>query len=157
MVVAAIGAVGCGSDTKASGAGALPCTGNMTSGPPSDFTVYFDAIALPSFPDGPRLDALDADRDADGRRFTKFGLFFRPTRSFALAVADDQRGEVGVGWGYPPVPHGDAVSVPCAGAQQGWAALPGGVWSRSDICARIEVSSGDERAVAKLPLGGPCG
>jgi hypothetical protein len=124
----------------------------MTSGPPSDFTVYFDTVALPSLPS-----TLTLVSNSDRPRFARFGLYSRPTRSFALKVAEEQRSNVSIGWGLPPEPRSDAVNVPCAGAQPGWAVLPGGLWSRSDVCARIEVSSGDERAVAALPVGGPCG
>lgn len=159
LIAAALGVAGCSSDMPTSGApdGLMPCTGNMTSGPPSDFTVYFDTVALPSFPNGPRLDNLDPDRGSDGRRFTKFGLYFRPTKAFALKVAEEQRSNVNIGWGHSVVPHVDAANVPCEGAQPGWVVLPGGLWLKSDTCARIEVSSGAERAVAELPLGGPCG
>jgi hypothetical protein len=154
LIVAALGAAGCSSDAQTSEAsdGSVACTGNMTSGPPSDFTVYFDTVALPSSPNAPVLGTND-----ERPRFTKFGLFFRPTKSFALRVAEEQRSNVGIGWGYPGVPHFEAVNVPCEGAQPGWAVLPGGLWSRSDVCARIEVSSGDERAVAALPVSVPCG
>lgn len=153
LIVAALGAAGCSSDAqtaRASG-GSVPCTGNMSSGPPSDFTVYFDAVALPSSPNTSVLDT-----NSERPRFTKFGLWFRPTRSFTLSVAEDQRSNVGIGWGNPGVPHVEAVNVPCQGAQPGWAVLPGGLWSRSDVCARIEVASGDERAVAALPVNVPC-
>ena len=153
LIVVALGSAGCSSDAQTSGSsdGSVPCTGNMTSGPPSDFTVYFDTVALPS-PNGAALIS-----DSGRPRFTKFGLYFRPTRSFALRVAEEQRSNVGIGWGHPGVPHLEAVNVACEGAQPGWAVLPGGLWSRSDVCARIEVSSGNERAVAALPVGAPCG
>jgi hypothetical protein len=125
----------------------------MHDGPPDGYTVYFDAVALPT------ASALGTERDPEHRstpRWAKSPLWFRPTLPFSLHIAGESRGRSGMGWGYPGKPAKEVVNEPCTGAQPGWAALPGGFWGAKDLCITVDVLSGANRATADIGLGVAC-
>ena len=80
---------------------ALECTGNMHDGPPEDYTVLFDAVALPAAPAHPVLGTVSNSEHRSTPRWSKVGLWFRPTAPFSLRIADDSGVRSGMGWGYP--------------------------------------------------------
>ena len=134
----------------------LECTGNMHDGPPQNYTVYFDAVALPAAPAYPNLGTARDPEDRSTPRWAKAPLWFRPMVPFSLQIADESRARPGMGWGYPGKPAKEVVNEPCSGAQPGWAVLPGGFWGAKDLCIAVEVRSGADRAMANIGLGVDC-
>src|SRR6267378_356963 len=100
----AMAATGCVSNPPAvsssasNGVDSLPCQDiGATATPPSDFSILFDRVALPT------RSALQANRSGESdptrRLFAKSGLFVRPGVAFDLIVADEWRGRLTLGWG----------------------------------------------------------
>ena len=135
---------------------ALECTGNMSSGPPENYTVYFDAVALPAAPAFPVVETSRDPQHQATPRWMKAGLWFRPTAPFSLRIEEGSRARSAMGWGRPPIPAKEVVHEPCNGAQPGWAVLPGGFWGAADTCIVVDVLSGANRATAELAIGVAC-
>jgi hypothetical protein len=105
----------------------LGCEGTAMAGPPEDFEVVSDAVALPTSPNHPALQTSRREA-ADGSIyfFAKTGLIWNETSSFELVVPEALRRRMAIGWG-GPAPHSHSVEVSCEG-QEGWVGLPGGYW-----------------------------
>ncbi len=133
----------------------LECTGTRTNGPPEDFEVVHDAVALPSSPDHPALQT-SARTASDGSTyyFAKTGLIWKTDSSFELIVPDDQRSRMAIRWG-GPAPHAHSVAMNCDGAAE-WVGLPGGYWVTEPFCADLVVRSDDQERTIQLGLGTPC-
>lgn len=135
----------------------LTCHGSQAS-VPQDFTVYFDAVALPTSPKYPTALQTSAQNDEPATRlFAKTGLWYRADRQFDILVPDTLKGQLAVGWGGGPATPGSGVtSTPCPGAQHDWVVLPGGYWLSHTMCATLVVRVHDKQQEAHIGLGEPC-
>lgn len=133
----------------------LACTGTPTTGPPDNFEVVHDAVALPSSPDHPALQT-SAREAADGSTyfFAKTGLIWNTESSFEIVVPADQRSRMAIGWG-GPAPHAHSIAMNCNSTAE-WVGLPGGYWVSEPFCADLVVRSNGEERTIQVGLGTPC-
>jgi hypothetical protein len=123
--------------------------------PPPDFTVLFDAVALPTSETYPSAlqTGLQVQADPAGRLFAKTGLMYRPGRDFELVVPERLRGRLSIGWAQ----RAWRVTNPvCPGVPDEWMWLPGGYWVANTMCADLIVRSGADERHVSIGLGTPC-
>ena len=135
----------------------LPCSGDQAA-PPANFTVYFDAIALPASDTYPNaLQTSSSGPDPSTRLWAKTGLWYRPDVAFEIVVPDQSKGRLAVGWGgAPSSPNPGVVHVACPNAPRNWVVLAGGYWASQTMCATVIVRVGDKQQQAHIGLGLPC-
>jgi hypothetical protein len=125
---------------------------------PADFSVFFDAVALPA--SAKYTTALQTSAQGDDpatRLFAKTGIWYRADRAFEIVVPDKLKGQLAVGWGGGPALPGPGVaSNPCPGAQHDWVVLPGGYWASRTMCATLLVRADGKQQEAHIGLGEPC-
>jgi hypothetical protein len=133
---------------------ALACEG-FRADPPPEFTVLFDAVALPTSETYPSALQTNLEPDADpaGRLFAKTGLFFRPGHDFEIAVPDQLRDRISIGWAQRAWRVTDPA---CPGSSQDWTSLVGGYWVAETMCADLIVRSGSNERHVSIGLGTPC-
>ncbi|MEO1056028.1 MAG: hypothetical protein AAFY28_03860 [Actinomycetota bacterium] len=133
----------------------LSCAGIPTDGPPAEFEIVADAVALPASPNHAALQTSGRE-SADGDRyfFAKTGLVWNTAASFELVVPEEFRPTMAIGWG-GPAPHAHRVVVQCAGPDE-WVAMPGGYWVTEPICADVIVGTADVQVTVQIGLGTPC-
>lgn len=134
----------------------LGCIGTATSGPPENFEVLLDAVALPTSPAHPALQT-SRRQAADGSiyYFAKTGLVWNASSSFQLVVPERLQSQMAIGWGGGPASHGHSVEVSCDNGE-GWVGLPGGYWVTEPLCADLIVRTETEEVTLQVGLGTPC-
>lgn len=135
----------------------LPCSENQHA-VPDNFTVFFDAVALPATPMYPTALQTSAQRDdAATRLWAKTGLWYRADRAFEIVVPDALIGQVAVGWGGSPSSPGPGVAnTGCPGAQHDWVVVAGGYWASRTMCATLVIRADSNEQHAPIGLGAPC-
>lgn len=150
--------------TRASdGIARLPCQDiGAKAAPPSDFSIVFDRVALPTGR------ALQANRsgESDPARglFAKSGLYIRPGASFDLVVPDEWRGRLTLGWGgkkgthlrvpgCAPTGTIDQPSNPESGV---WLVYAGGYWVPEPACVPVVVRAGQADQTVRIGVGASC-
>ena len=125
---------------------------------PKDFTVFFDAVALPTTDHYPSaLQTSSGGDDPATRLFAKTGIWYRADTSFDILVPGSLKQDLAVGWGgAPSSPGPGVVSGRCPGADHGWVVHPGGYWVSRTMCATLVVRASGEEKLAKIGLGAPC-
>ena len=124
--------------------------------PPPDFTVFFDAVALPTserYPSALQTGLQRSPTDPAGRLFAKTGLMYRPGHDFELVVPEQLRGRLSIGWDKRAWRVTDPV---CPGVPDEWMWLPGGYWVAETMCADLIVRSGTDERHVTIGLGTPC-
>lgn len=145
----------------------LPCLDVIGSpaAPPSDFSIVFDQVALPTGR------ALQANRsslsDSAAWLFAKSGLLIRRGTSFDLIVPDEWRGRLTVGWGSPGkrtshlrVPGCrptvfPGTTNPIQGSNA-WLAYAGGYWVPETACVSVLVKAGQAEQTVRIGVGASC-
>ena len=135
----------------------LPCHGDRAA-LPDDFTVVFDAVALPTSDNYLYALQTSSQHDEPGLRlFAKTGLWYRPDHRFTIAVPDNLTGQLGIGWGgNPSSPEPGIANTPCPNAQHDWVVLPGGYWVSHTMCATLTIQAGGKQKDVHIGLGEPC-
>ena len=119
-------------------------------------TVILDSVALPV------RDALQANRsgEQDSRMalFAKSGLYLRVDRAFDVAVADEWRGRVFIGWGSPAVRAGEVRVPGCSAGSptERWLVYAGGYWLREPACISLVVKAGHRQETIRVGVGAAC-
>jgi hypothetical protein len=131
----------------------LPCQDiGAKLAPPSDFSIVFDRVALPT------SRALQANRSGESdparRLFAKTGLFVRRGASFDLVVPDEWRGRLTLGWGGKKGAH---LRVPkCQAVGQLWLVYAGGYWVPEPACVSVVVRAGQAEQMVRIGVGASC-
>lgn len=127
------------------------------SAPPSDFTIVLDAVALPSATN--YAYALQTNRrEADNGEpyyFAKTGLYWRGDATFEIAVPDEFKDRLAIGWSGGDQPSVHTVSADCD-LDTEWAVAPGGYWVTEPMCAEIIVRVDGSEQREQIGLGTPC-
>ena len=135
----------------------LPCSGASAT-PPSDFTVLFDAVALPTSDSYPNaLQTSLSGTSGQTRLFAKTGLWYKPSQSLEISVPTELHDELSIGWASPPDPSWRVATPVCSGflADQ-WIAVPGGYWVERPICAAVLIRVGERERTVTIGLGRAC-
>lgn len=137
----------------------LGCSGNH-SDVPANYTVYFDAVALPTTENypmalqtGSQLVPSQPDADRPGRLFAKAGLYFKPGHSFEVVVPEALRDRMSIGWS---IRSWRVTVSDCRGVPSDWMAFVGGYWVADPFCAELILRSGGEERHVNIGLGAPC-
>ena len=168
-----VSASGCSSSTPAANAttpsdaiATLPCQDVIASAaaPPSDFSIVFDRVALPT---SRALQVNTSGASNPGaRRFAKEGLVIRRGASFDLVGPADWRGRVSVGWGssakgsshlrVPGCRPTGPINQPHYQASDDWIAYAGGYWVAEPACVSLVVKAGQAEQTVRIGVGAPC-
>jgi hypothetical protein len=155
----AVAASGCSSSPQSASSGpsnridSLPCQDiGAKAAPPSDFSIVFDRVALPT---GRALQAnRSGESDPARRLFAKSGLYIRPGASFDLVVPDEWRGRLTLGWGGKKGAH---LRVPkCQAVGQLWLVYAGGYWVPEPACVSVVVRAGQAEQMVRIGVGASC-
>jgi hypothetical protein len=144
----------------------LPCQDVIASAsaPPSDFSIVFDRVALPT---GRALQVSLSGGPAPGAMlFAKEGLLIRRGASFDLVVPPDWRGRVSVGWGssakgsshlrVPGCRPTGPINQPHYQASDDWIAYAGGYWVAEPACVSVVVKAGQAEQTVRIGVGASC-
>jgi hypothetical protein len=126
--------------------------------PPADYTVVLGAVALPTAPDHPALQAAPAGPDPGAGVFAKTGLLVRTGKAARLDVPSSVDGAVGIGWSGAPSRPSRTFLVPACPdlAGTGWLSFPGGYWADRPMCLPLEVRVGDQVQRVQIGIGTAC-
>lgn len=165
----AMAATGCVSNPPAvsssapNGVDSLPCQDvGSKAAPPSDFSIVFDRVALPT---GRALQAnRSGESDPARRLFAKNGLYVRGGASFDLVVPDEWRGRLTLGWGgkkgshlrVPECRPTGAVDQPSNYKSEVWLAYAGGYWVPEPACISMVVRAGQAEQTVRIGVGASC-
>ncbi len=174
LLIAALLAAGC-SDAKAPPVGGsmavvqegdnnsilasseLLCFGQGAS-PPTDFTVLFDAVALPTSDSYPN--ALQTTLSGTGgqtRLFAKSGLWYKPSQALEIIVPAELHDKLSIGWAGPADPSWRVTTPDCSVSHSDqWVVVAGGYWVERPICAAVVVRSGERERTVTIGLGQAC-
>jgi hypothetical protein len=153
-----------GVSTRASdGVLLLPCQDiGAKLAPPSDFSVVFDRVALPT------SRALQANRSGESdparRWLAKTGLFVRGGASFDLVVPDEWRGRLTLGWGgkrgthlrVPECRASATIDQPSDKVSTLWLVYAGGYWVPEPACVSVVVRAGEAEQTVRIGIGASC-
>lgn len=137
----------------------LPCSTAIASraSPPSDFTVVFNQVALPT------SNALQAsasgESDPTARIFAKAALFVGSSAGpVLLSVPDSWVGRLTIGWGSPAqrTTHLFVQGCKASGSQERWLVFAGGFWVTEPACVPIVVRSGSQEQTVQIGVGAAC-
>lgn len=134
----------------------LSCAASIDAEVPDDFRVVSDVVALPASPRYPYALQTAARTADDGSvyYFAKTGLVWTGGHIIEVAVPDELRSTLAIGWGGPAQPA-RTVRVNCA-KTSGWVALPGGYWATEPSCVEILVRVDQNTDRVRIGLGQPC-
>jgi hypothetical protein len=152
-----------GSTRASDGVLLLPCQDiGAKLAPPSDFSIVFDRVALPT------SRALQANRSGESdparRLFAKTGLFVRRGASFDLRVPDEWWGRLTLGWGgkkgshlrVPACRPTGTTAEPSNPESEVWLVYAGGYWVPEPSCVSVVVSAGDAERTVRIGVGASC-
>jgi hypothetical protein len=151
------------STAASDGIARLPCQDiGAEATPPSDFSIVFDRVALPT---GRALQAnRSGESDPARRLFAKSGLFIRRGASFDLIVPDEWRGRLTLGWGgkvgthlrVPECRPTGTVDQPSYHDSEVWLVYAGGYWVPEPACVSVVVRAGQAEQTVRIGVGASC-
>ena len=135
----------------------LPCVAQGAA-PPTDFTVVFDAVALPTSDSYPNaLQTALSGTDGQTRLFAKTGLLYRPNQPVEIVVPTDLHDQLSIGWATPAQPSWRVATADCTQSHSDeWVVVPGGYWVEKPMCAALLVRSGQRERRVTIGLGQAC-
>jgi hypothetical protein len=141
----------------------LPCQDiGAKAAPPSDFSIVFDRVALPT---GRALQAnRSGESDPARRLFAKSGLFIRRGASFDLVVPDEWRGRLTLGWGEKKGAHLRVPACRPTGTtaqasnpeSEVWLVYAGGYWVPETACVSVVVRAAQAEQTVRIGVGASC-
>ncbi len=163
-VSACVSGTPAGSSTPSNAIALLPCQDVIGSQvvPPSDFSIVFDRVALPT---GRALQANPSSKsDPAAWLFAKTGLFIRRGTSFDLAVPDEWQGRLTLGWGSHAKPTSHLRVPGCRATatvnpireRDEWLVYAGGYWVPEPACVSVVVRAGPAEQTVRIGVGASC-
>ncbi|MEO6122066.1 MAG: hypothetical protein ABIR32_00040 [Ilumatobacteraceae bacterium] len=135
----------------------LPCSGGAVA-PPPDFTVLFDAVALPTSDSYPNaLQTSLTGTDGQTRLFAKTGLWYKPNQDLEIVVPADLLDQLSIGWASPAHPASRVTTSDCTASNSDrWVVVAGGYWIEKPMCATLVVRVAQQERRVTIGLGQAC-